>query len=403
MGAAAGRDGQALSRIRVITHSARAARRPRPPAVTLEHPDPPGGPGDPPCARPGGRPRRVDRGPGRRIVEVLRGIPAPSPCPSSSCSTSASPSAPRSPSGSTARPRTACATRATASRFRRRGRRPHGAARPAPGPCGTAASGSTSDAERHSCRPSVDVLFESLAREHGAGVPGRPPDRHGARRRRRAPRKSAGPAGSRSPRTRARRSCTACRARRCASARPSACCRSPRSAPRSPASSTPEADVSEADAVLIVDDSLTVRMDLADAFEAAGFESLPCGTAPRPARRSPPGASDLVVLDVLLPDGDGVELLRELRGGPPRRDPGARAVDRGRGERPHPRPQDRRRRVRRQALRPRLRRRAGPGAHPLARRPGEARRGSSGARDRRQPHVSRGAARAPSTPPATRS
>jgi two-component system, chemotaxis family, protein-glutamate methylesterase/glutaminase len=28
----------------------------------------------------------------------------------------------------------------------------------------------TDDAERHSCRPSVDVLFESLAREYGAGV-----------------------------------------------------------------------------------------------------------------------------------------------------------------------------------------------------------------------------------------
>ena len=30
----------------------------------------------------------------------------------------------------------------------------------------------TSDPERHSCRPSVDVLFESLAREYGAGVMG---------------------------------------------------------------------------------------------------------------------------------------------------------------------------------------------------------------------------------------
>jgi two-component system chemotaxis response regulator CheB len=28
----------------------------------------------------------------------------------------------------------------------------------------------TNDPERHSCRPSVDVLFESVAREYGAGV-----------------------------------------------------------------------------------------------------------------------------------------------------------------------------------------------------------------------------------------
>lgn len=31
--------------------------------------------------------------------------------------------------------------------------------------------------------------------------------------------------------------------------------------------------------VLIIDDSLTVRMDLAEAFGAAGFEPLVCGTA----------------------------------------------------------------------------------------------------------------------------
>ena len=31
-------------------------------------------------------------------------------------------------------------------------------------------------------------------------------------------------------------------------------------------------------AVLIVDDSLTVRMDLAEAFQEAGFLALPCST-----------------------------------------------------------------------------------------------------------------------------
>jgi two-component system NtrC family sensor kinase len=67
------------------------------------------------------------------------------------------------------------------------------------------------------------------------------------------------------------------------------------------------------DVVLIVDDSLTVRMDLADAFQAAGFHPVPCATAAEAreafARHSPA----VVLLDVLLPDGDGVELLEELR------------------------------------------------------------------------------------------
>ena len=73
--------------------------------------------------------------------------------------------------------------------------------------------------------------------------------------------------------------------------------------------------------VLIVDDSLTIRMDLDQAFESAGFEVTLCATiaAARTAlsRQTP----SLVVLDVLLPDGDGIDLLREIKSadipGPP--------------------------------------------------------------------------------------
>jgi two-component system, NtrC family, sensor kinase len=65
--------------------------------------------------------------------------------------------------------------------------------------------------------------------------------------------------------------------------------------------------------VLIVDDSLTVRMDLAEAFEAAGLRPLLCSSI-REAREAFSAQSvDLVILDVLLPDGDGVELLKEIR------------------------------------------------------------------------------------------
>ncbi len=68
-----------------------------------------------------------------------------------------------------------------------------------------------------------------------------------------------------------------------------------------------------APAVLVVDDSLTVRMDLADALAAAGFEPVPCATAAQARAALASRELALVVLDVILPDGDGVELLREIR------------------------------------------------------------------------------------------
>lgn len=65
--------------------------------------------------------------------------------------------------------------------------------------------------------------------------------------------------------------------------------------------------------VLIVDDSLTVRMDLAEAFASAGFEAVPCRDAAS-ARHALEGANvDAVVLDVRLPDADGVDLVAEFR------------------------------------------------------------------------------------------
>jgi two-component system NtrC family sensor kinase len=69
-------------------------------------------------------------------------------------------------------------------------------------------------------------------------------------------------------------------------------------------------------AVLIVDDSLTVRMDLSDAFEAAGFRALPCATLQQARATLTDTQVELAVLDVLLPDGNGIELLEELRASP---------------------------------------------------------------------------------------
>jgi two-component system NtrC family sensor kinase len=65
--------------------------------------------------------------------------------------------------------------------------------------------------------------------------------------------------------------------------------------------------------VLIVDDSLTVRMDLGEAFELTGFAIKLCSTVAEARSALSKGSFSLIILDVLLPDGDGVDLLREIR------------------------------------------------------------------------------------------
>ena len=65
--------------------------------------------------------------------------------------------------------------------------------------------------------------------------------------------------------------------------------------------------------VLIVDDSLTVRMDLGEAFELTGFATMLCSTMAEARSALSTGSFSLIILDVLLPDGDGVDLLREIR------------------------------------------------------------------------------------------
>lgn len=68
--------------------------------------------------------------------------------------------------------------------------------------------------------------------------------------------------------------------------------------------------------ILVVDDSLTVRMDLADAFETAGFSVLPCADIVTARAELTRASVGLVVLDVVFPDADGVEFLKEIRAMP---------------------------------------------------------------------------------------
>ncbi len=66
-------------------------------------------------------------------------------------------------------------------------------------------------------------------------------------------------------------------------------------------------------AILVVDDSLTVRMDLVEALDAAGLRSVACASLAEAREALRSHAIGLAILDVRLPDGDGVGFLEELR------------------------------------------------------------------------------------------
>ncbi|PTL80633.1 PleD family two-component system response regulator [Vitiosangium sp. GDMCC 1.1324] len=65
--------------------------------------------------------------------------------------------------------------------------------------------------------------------------------------------------------------------------------------------------------VLIVDDSATVRADMRGVLSAAGFGTTLCESLAVARKALSESEFDLVILDMLLPDGEGVELLEELR------------------------------------------------------------------------------------------
>lgn len=65
--------------------------------------------------------------------------------------------------------------------------------------------------------------------------------------------------------------------------------------------------------VLVVDDSITVRMDLRAALATAGFAVTTCATKAGALSALKVQAFDLAILDILLPDGSGIDLLKELK------------------------------------------------------------------------------------------
>jgi len=68
--------------------------------------------------------------------------------------------------------------------------------------------------------------------------------------------------------------------------------------------------------VLIVDDSATVRADMRGVLSAAGFGTTLSESLAAARKALSEHDFDLLILDMLLPDGDGVELLEELRRNP---------------------------------------------------------------------------------------
>ena len=65
--------------------------------------------------------------------------------------------------------------------------------------------------------------------------------------------------------------------------------------------------------VLVIDDSLTVRMDLKSAFEGGGYACALAASLAEGRAALLEARFNLIVLDVQLPDGDGVEFLAELK------------------------------------------------------------------------------------------
>jgi two-component system OmpR family response regulator len=70
--------------------------------------------------------------------------------------------------------------------------------------------------------------------------------------------------------------------------------------------------------LLVVDDEDTIRELLCGSLRFAGYEVTSAGSGAEALRASLSARPDLVLLDVMMPDGDGFEVARRIRsaGGP---------------------------------------------------------------------------------------
>jgi two-component system OmpR family response regulator len=67
--------------------------------------------------------------------------------------------------------------------------------------------------------------------------------------------------------------------------------------------------------LLVVDDEATILELLSGSLRLAGFEVMTASSGAEAVRAAASGRPDLVLLDVMMPDGDGFEALRRIRSG----------------------------------------------------------------------------------------
>ena len=65
--------------------------------------------------------------------------------------------------------------------------------------------------------------------------------------------------------------------------------------------------------ILIIDDEKTIRWSLAEALVTSGYETVDADTAAAGIARFRETCPDLVLLDMKLPDGSGLDVLRAIR------------------------------------------------------------------------------------------
>lgn len=65
--------------------------------------------------------------------------------------------------------------------------------------------------------------------------------------------------------------------------------------------------------ILVIEDDEAIRMGVADALDSEGYTVVEAGTAKEGLETAMLSGSDLVLLDLGLPDADGTEVLRQIR------------------------------------------------------------------------------------------